>query len=484
MSQFGTDPINETIVKPIDPAIEQQAADALGDASLDQIYGFDKEPEKRTYRLRGLQTGTVISVSAPKDEVFIELGGKAQGVMPFSQFEEEPKVGDTVEVMVERFDPGNTLYICGKKGAASANLDWNSLSVGTVVEGLINGMNKGGLEVKVGNLKGFMPAGQIDLEFHKDISVFLSQKVLCEVTQIDAEKKKLVVSRRKIIEREREEAKGKLFETLAEGQTLKGTVRTVMDYGAFVDLGGADGLIHVSEMSYSRHLRPSDMVKVGDVVEVKVVKFDRESGKVGLSLKASMSDPWKDAETKYSVGTRVTARVVKVENFGAFIEVEDGIQGLLPVSEISWQRIRFPGEVVKINETIPLVVIAIEPGTRKLTFSLKQAGGDPWAGVIEKFPRHAIFEGTVKRVAEFGAFVEVSPDVEGLIHISEMSDQRVRKVEDVVKVGQVVKVRVLEVDPAQRRMALSLKETAGTYTAPTPKVEKKRKTPLKGGLDF
>ncbi len=480
----------EKFVPPSDAAVEAQLDAALEGVNVEKMLD-DATPDKQPKgKLRGLQAGSIQQIDINKDFVLVELSGKAQGMARFSQFVTEPKLFDTVEVIVERFDAREGLYQLTPKGAAASNTDWDSLTVGSVVEGVVNGMNKGGLEIKVGQIRGFMPAGQVDIEFHKDISVFLSQKLLVEVTQLDKDNRKLVVSRRKIIEREREELKTKLAAEIEEGQTRQGRVRSVMDFGAFVDLGGMDGLIHISEMTYSRHQKPADLVKVGDMVEVKILKFDREKGKLSLSLKAAMSDPWKDVETKYPVGTKVTARVVKVESFGAFIEVEDGIQGLLPLSEMTWQRVRNPAQVVQVNQTIPLVVIALDTAGRRMTFSLKQASADPWAEATVKYAKHSVHEGKVLRTAEFGAFIELEPNVEGLAHISELADRRVKNVTDVVKVGDVVKVRVLELNLEQRRMALSLKQTDGTYAPPpepTPtdlKKEKKRQSMLKGGLDF
>jgi small subunit ribosomal protein S1 len=480
----------EKFTAPVDPTVQAAVDSALGDVNLDSLYGFDKAGDQNpttNLKIRGMQAGSVQRIDVAKDEVLVELTGKMQGIARFSQFLTEPKLRDVVEVNVERFDGREGLYICTPKGAASQNTDWDSLSVGSIVEGVVNGMNKGGLEVKVGNLRAFMPSGQIDVEFHKDISVFLAQKMQVEVTQIERESKRLVVSRRKILERERGQKRDEMLKVIAEGQTLTGTVRNVMDFGAFVDLGGLDGLIHISEMTYNRHAKPSDVVKVGDKVEVKVIKFDKETGKVGLSLKASMQDPWKDVETKYPVGEKVTARVVKIESFGAFIEVEEGIQGLLPLSEMSWQRIRHPGTVVQVGQTIPLVVIAVDATNRKMTFSLKQATGDPWSDAAAQFPKHSLHEGKVARLAEFGAFIELAPNVDGLVHISEMSDKRIRVPGDVVKVGDMVKVRVLDTDIANRRISLSMKNADASFVPPpepVKKPEKKRKIPLRGGLDF
>jgi small subunit ribosomal protein S1 len=264
-----------------------------------------------------------------------------------------------------------------------------------------------------------------------------------------------------------------------------------MDYGAFVDIGGVDGLLHISEMSHRRVRNPSEVVKVGDMVDVKIVKIDPETGKIGLSLKQAMADPWVDAAAKYPVGTALTGRVARVEGFGAFLEAEEGLEGLLPISEISWQRIKHPSDVLKEGDTVKVVVIALDPVQRRMTFSIKQAGGDPWAGAADRFPQDAVVSGKVTRVADFGAFVELEPGLEGLVHVSELAAHRVRMPADVVKPGDEVRVRVLELDKEKRRIALSIRRAqeampaATAASAPAAEPAKKKKRPqLRGGLDF
>jgi small subunit ribosomal protein S1 len=266
-----------------------------------------------------------------------------------------------------------------------------------------------------------------------------------------------------------------------------------MDFGIFVDLGGLDGLVHVSEMSYKRVKKPSDMVKVGDVVDVSILKLDRESGKLSLSMRAAMPDPWLDAATKYPVGSTLTGRVIKLEGFGAFVEAEAGIEGLLPISEMSYTRIKHPSEVVKENDTIKLVVLSVDPKARKMSFSLKQAGPDPWKTVSERYATDMVVSGKVTRVAEFGAFVELEPGLEGLVHISELAQQRVRQVSDVAKPGAEVQVAVLDVDKEHRRISLSMKRVSeiqapatpgAAPAAATPAAPKKPRPQLRGGLDF
>ena len=511
MAEQQTDPFKEKF-RPDDSALDQEVDAALGGVSIDDLYGFGETPPAVPQggdvpavagapgagsagggaSNRNMRRGRVVQVT--KDDVFIDFGGKSQGVAPMQHFETEPKVGDEMDFVVDRYDQREGLLLLMPKGAASANVTWETLEIGQVVEGTVTGMNKGGLELEVKGMRAFMPAGQVDLYFQKDISTFIGQKMKAEVTQFDARAKNLIVSRRNILEREKEEARQKLMAELEEGQTRRGTVRSVTDFGAFVDLGGADGLLHVSEMSWKRGQKPSDFVKLGDIVDVKIIKLDKASGKMSLSLKQAMADPWSGAETRYAVGTTLTGRVTKVEPFGAFVEAEEGLEGLLPVSEMSWQRIRHPSDVVKVGDTVKLVVISLDPTQRRMSFSLKQAGPDPWSTVKDRFAVDMVVDGKVTRVVDFGAFVELEPGLEGLVHISELANTRVRTAGDVVKPGQEVKVRVLEVDKDARRVSLSLKravETAapvaatGTAAAaPAAPVKKKKRPELRGGLDF
>ncbi len=467
-----------------DKELDAQMDAALSGLPMDELYEMD-QPQAAPVA-KGLRRGRIISID--KDQAFVDLGGKSQGVAPLEQFEEEPKVGQEMEFNVERYDAREGLLILSLKGAAATNVTWETLEIGQIVEGTVSGVNKGGLEVSVKGMRAFMPAGQVDIFHVPDLSQFLNQKITAEVTDVQREGRNIVLSRRNVLERQREEQKKKLMEELAEGQIRRGTVRSVMDFGAFVDLGGVDGLLHVSEMSFRRVRNPGESVKTGDVVDVKVLKIDRESGKLSLSLKQARGvDPWSDAGAKYAVGSTVTGRVTKVENFGAFIEVEEGIEGLLPISEMSWQRVKSAGDVVKEGDTARLVVLSIDPVARRMSFSLKQAGPDPWKSVHERYTTDGLTSGIVTRVVDFGAFVELEPGLEGLIHISELSEQRLRGAGDAVKTGQNVNVRVMEIDQENRRMALSLKRAIGAITADTAPAKapaaKKNRPPLRGGLD-
>ena len=475
-----------------DPALDKEVEAALGDVSVEQLLGFDKpqdQPEagpSAAAQAGGARRGKVVSIG--RDDVFVDLGGKSQGICSIMQFE-SAKIGDEFDFVVDHYDEREGLLVLNRKGVIATNVSWENLEVGQVVEGVVSGMNKGGLELEIKGMRAFMPAGQVDLYFQKDISTLIGQRLTAEVMQFDRNARNLIVSRRVLLERQKEEARQKLMEELAEGQTRRGVVRSVTDFGAFVDLGGVDGLLHVSEMSHRRVRHPSELVKVGDLVDVKIVKIDKETGKLSLSLKQAMPDPWANVATRYSTGSSVTGRVTKVEPFGAFVEVEEGLEGLLPVSEMSWQRIRHPSDVVKVGDTIKLVVLSVDPNQHRMSFSLKQAGPDPWSQVKEKYAVDMAVKGKVTRVVDFGAFVELEPGLEGLVHISELAPHRVKSASDVVKTGQEVDVRVLEIDKEARRIALSIRRAAepvAPVAAPvqTQQGKKKKKPELRGGLDW
>ena len=476
-----------------DLALDREVEAALSGMSEEDLYSDKPQVapgENPPSGDRQTRRGRIVQID--KDDIFVDFGGKSQGIVSRLQFVdgEEPKVGDEMDFNVDKYDTSEGLLLLSRKGAMATNVSWENLEVGQIVEATVTGSNKGGLELEIKAMRAFMPAGQVELFHVPDFTDYVGKKMTVEVMQFDARAKNLIVSRRNILEREKEEQKKKLLEELAEGQIRRGTVRNVMDFGAFVDLGGVDGLVHVSEMTFKRgRQNANDFVKVGDLLDVKIVKIDRETGKLALSLKqARGNDPWAEAGTKYGVGTSITGRVTKVESFGAFIEVEEGVEGLLPVSEMSWQRIRHPADVVKEGDTVKLLVLSVDPTARRISFSLKQAGPDPWKNVAERYAVETNTTGKITRVVDFGAFVELEAGLEGLIHISELSGKDIRSASHVVKVGQEVRVYILEIDENARRMSLSLKRAAesealAATAAATPAAPKKKRPELRGGLD-
>jgi small subunit ribosomal protein S1 len=358
-------------------ALDAQIDAAIGDLTDEELYGAERPSAPAA---AGARRGRIVSIG--KDEIFVDLGGKSQGIAALDQFDEIPNVGDEIEFEIERYDAREGLLILHRKGAAAGNVTWETLEVGQTVEGTVTGVNKGGLELDVKGMRAFMPAGQVDVYHVPDLNQFLTQRMTAEVTQVERQGRNIVLSRRNLLERQREEQKKKLLAELAVGQIRRGTVRSVMDYGAFVDLGGVDGLLHVTELSFRRVRNPSELVKVGDQLDVKILKIDPQSKKISLSLKQARGvDPWTTAAERYASGTQITGRVTKVESFGVFIEVEEGIEGLLPVSEMSHQRIRHPSDIVKEGDTLKLMVLSVDPAARRLSFSHKQAMKDPAADV-------------------------------------------------------------------------------------------------------
>jgi small subunit ribosomal protein S1 len=435
--------------------------------------------------------GTVSGVT--NDDVFVQFGIKSQGVLPRSQFgkKEVVEVGRRVDVVVERFDADSGLLIVNRKGALQ-RATWTTLTVGMMVEGKVIGVIKGGLEVDLKGIRAFMPSSHVDAVPMKDISLLLNQTLRCEVLEVDRRRKNVLLSRRKAMEKELAEARAKLKAELAAGQVRPGVVRTITDYGAFVDLGGVDGLLHIRDLSWGTVRKVTDVVSLGQHVEVMILEIDSKRDRISLGLKQSLPDPWGHAAERYPLGTAVKARVVRMADFGAFAEVEPGVDGLIPNSEMTWERGKRPSDSVSVGSVIECVVIRLEVEKRRLALSMKQVQPDPWAGVLDGFTVNGHAKGRITRLVDFGAFVELVPGVEGLIHISELADHRVKSCRDVVQVGQEVDARVLGVDKEQRRISLSIKPLAApapamaavnvAATQPPKVVVKKRKKELRGGL--
>ena len=435
-------------------------------------------------------TGTVVGLS--DGEVFVEFGVKSQGVVMRSQFglKEPLEVGRRVDLVVERYDAEAGLLILNRAGAAQ-RATWRTLSVGMLVDANVTGLIKGGLELDLQGIRAFMPGSQASLGPMKDISVLLGEKIRCEVVELDRRHKNVVVSRRRLLERERREAREKLQEELEVGQLRRGTVQNITDFGAFVDLGGLEGLLHISDLAWSTVDKVTDVLSPGQEVEVKVLKIDTERNRISLGLKQTLPDPWAEVSKRHPVGTTMKVRITRLADFGAFAELEPGVEGLLPLSELGWTRVNRTSDVVSVGDVVDARVIRVEPARRRIALSIKQAQPDPWDGVLDGFTERSLAAGKVTRIAAFGAFVELLPGVEGLIHISELSDRRVRSCEDVVEVGQEVEARVLGVDRESRRISLSLKQAKAPEpssmdgepaASDQPKPRPKRKKPLRGGL--
>jgi small subunit ribosomal protein S1 len=433
-------------------------------------------------------TGMIVGVS--DDEVFIEFNAKAQGVLLRSQFgkKEQLETGRRVDIVVERYDAENDILILNRKGAVQ-RATWMNMSAGMIVQGQVTGLIRAGLEVNLQGITAFMPASQCSLAPLKDISVLLNETIQCEVMEVDRRRKSVLVSRRKLQEKQQAEARETLLKELAPGQTRHGVVRNITDFGAFVDIGGIEGLLHISDLSWSTVEKVTDVLSTGQELDVLVLKIDKERNRISLGYKQAQPDPWSTVGEQYPEGTALKVRIMRVADFGAFAELEPGVEGLIPLSEMGWDRVGRISDRVSVGDMVDAVVIRVEAKKRRLALSMKRAQSDPWEGVVEGFTVQSLAKGRVTRLTDFGAFVEVAPGVEGLVHISELSDQRVKTCGDVLQEGQEVEARVLGVDIEKRRISLSIRQVKEAVEAQTSEISsgpppppKKRKKPLRGGL--
>ena len=366
---------------------------------------------------------------------------------------------------------------------------WDTLAIGAIVAGRVTGMIRGGLEIDLQGIRGFMPASQASLVPMKDISELLNEKIQCEVVEFNKRSKNVIVSRRRFLEREAAANREKLEAELEVGQTRKGIVRNIVEFGAFVDLGGLEGLLHIGDISWGTINKVSDVLTTGQEVEVKVLKIDKERGRLSLSLKHAQPDPWVKVDERFPEGTELKARVVRLMDFGAFAEIEPGVEALIPISEMGWTRTNRTEDAVSVGDMVNVKVIRVELKKRRIALSMKQAQPDPWAEVLESFTPQSLVKGKVTKLMDFGAFVEIAPGIEGMVHISELSTDHVRACGDVLTVGQEIETRVLGVDSEKRRISLSVKQVklpeegseaeAAQAEEHKPKVRKK---PLRGGL--
>ncbi len=486
----------------LDAALQRELDEALDGMSLDQIIDAEEAAEKGARGTgQGVRKGRVVAIQG--DDIFVDLGGRSEGVLPAAQFAEEPlpEVGQIVEVTIEGYDQADGLLVLSRQGAVMAAA-WETIEEGQVVEGRVTGENKGGLELDIQGIRAFMPISQIEMFRVEGLKDYLNQRLRCQVTEVDRAEKNVIVSRRALLEVEAEEKREEMFNSLIEGQTVMGVVRSIMPYGAFVDIGGADGLLHVRDMSHARVEDPKEIVKEGQKIEVMILKIDREARKIGLGLKQVMPDPWTGAETKWPVDEVVAGRVTRLADFGAFLELTPGVEGLIPISEMSFaKRIKHPSEVCNVGDVVKVRVMNVDTEKKRISLSIKRVGDDPWMGALVRWAEGAVTTGVVTRIADFGAFVELAPGVEGMVHVSEISTERVRSVGDALQVGQTVKVKVLAVDETARRIGLSIKQaddvvdyasymnTADRQAASQPAAEgprakkPKKQKPRKGGLD-
>jgi small subunit ribosomal protein S1 len=407
--------------------------------------------------------GRVVHVGS--SEVLVDVGYKSEGSIPIEEFHRAgtlPKVGEEIEVYLEAKEDSEGLIVLSKDKADKIKV-WDAITQayekGVPVEGRVVEVVKGGLAVDVG-VKAFLPGSQVDLRPVKNLGAMMGQNIRAKVIKLNRRRGNVVLSRRSVLEEEREEKKKHTLEVLSEGMVLTGTVKNITDYGAFIDLGGIDGLLHVTDMSWGRVGHPSEIFQVGDAVEVVVLHFDRESGRVSLGYKQKSSDPWERVEQTFAPGTKTKGKVVSLTNYGAFIELEPGVEGLVHVSEMSWtRRVRHPSKLVNVGDEVDVIVLDVNRAAKRISLGMKQVEPDPWATIEERYRPGARVSGRVRNLTDFGAFIELEPGVDGLLHISDMSWTRnVGHPSEILKKGQELDTQILNIDRENKRISLGLKQ--------------------------
>ena len=408
--------------------------------------------------------GTVVRVD--QDTVLVDIGLKSEGHVPTAEFrnaegEISVQVGDKIRVLMTRQD-GTKGYVLSKKKADYLSA-WDKIGdacqEGGIIDGTITGKVNGGFTVDIG-VQAFLPSSQVDIRPSSDSDSYIGVKARFKVIKINQRRDNIVLSRRVVLEEERAAVRDVTLEKLEEGQIVQGTIKNVTDYGAFVDLGGVDGLLHVSDLSWGRVGKPADVLKPGQQITAKVLKFDRSKGKISLGIKQTLTDPWLEVPAKFPIGVRVHGRVVSLMEYGAFVELESGIEGLIHVSEMSWtKRVRRAADVLNIGDEVETVVLGIDMGNRKISLGLKQVSENPWNTIAEKYPAGTRIEGQIKNMTDFGMFIGIEDGIDGLVHVSDMSwTKRIKHPGDVYEKGSLVQAVVLKVDVENERLSLGIKQ--------------------------
>ncbi|MEE2856470.1 MAG: S1 RNA-binding domain-containing protein [Planctomycetota bacterium] len=441
-------------------ALEEGVKEFLGDSSLDNVDEILRE-SIGDFEEDKIIVGTVVSVS--DDWVIVDVGYKAEGEVPKSHFEgAEIKVGDQVDVLIEEVDESDGRIMLSKRKADRIK-GWEQVvdthNEGDVVSGRVTRKIKGGLLIDIG-VPVFLPASQIAIRRVGDVSEFVGRDLECKIIKIDEPRMNIVVSRRKLLEERRDEMKSNLMGEIELGQVRMGTVKNITDFGAFVDLGGIDGLLHITDMSWGRINHPNEILTVEQEIDVKVLKIDKERERISLGLKQTQPSPWDDIEERFPIGSRISGKVVNVLSYGAFIELEEGIEGLVHVSEMSWtRRISNPKEVVDAGQEVDVVVLEIKKEKQEISLGMKQIEVNPWEVVAQKYPVGHYISGKVRNLTNYGAFIELEDGIDGLLHVSDMSwTRKIIHPSEKIEKGEEIHAVVLEVDQERKRIALGLKQ--------------------------
>ena len=414
------------------------------------------------YRAGSILTGRIVGRAG--DDIVVDVGLKSEGLIPVGEWEDASSIdiGDEVQVWLETVESDSGHIVLSKR-KADRILNWqkivDSKNEGDTVRGRVMRKIKGGLLVDIG-YPVFLPASQVDIRRPGDIGEFIGKDIDAKILKIDTERRNIVISRRKLIDEERNAAKDALMSTLNVGQVIKGTVKNIADFGAFVDLGGIDGLLHITDMSWDRIGHPSEVVKIDQEVEVKVLNIDRDKEKIALGLKQLKINPWDEVEQRYPSGMRLNGEVVNIMNYGAFVKIEPGVEGLVHISEMSWtRRINHPSEVLAVGDAIDVIVLEVNKNKQEISLGIKQTQDNPWMHVAEKYPPNTRITGKVRNLTNYGAFVEIEEGIDGLLHVSDMSwTKKVNHPSEMLKKGDTIDCVVLNVDQEKQRIALGLKQ--------------------------
>jgi small subunit ribosomal protein S1 len=430
----------------------------LDPAAIDAMYSNTL----KDFSVGSIVPGKVLRIL--DDEVLVDIGYKSEGIVDGNEFEDVSavQVGDTIEVFLESLENDHGMVVLSKKRAEQQR-KWdhivNDCEEGSLVEGTITRAIKGGFIVDIG-ADAFLPGSQVDVVPVRNLDDYIGRTLQVKILKINKERKNIVVSRREIIEETRREQKLKLLGEIKVGQLRKGTVKNITDFGAFVDLDGIDGLLHVTDMSWGRINHPTEMVRVGDQIEVMILDIDLDKERISLGLKQTLSNPWQDIDAKYPIGTRIRGKVVSLAPYGAFVEIEEGVEGLVHVSEISWtKRIQRASDVLKVGDVVDAVVLSINTEEKKISLGMRQTEENPWEVAALKYPIGSLVRGKVRNFTSYGAFVEIEEGVDGMIHVSDMSwTRKINHPSEVLKKGEEVETIVLEIDSANQRISLGLKQ--------------------------
>jgi small subunit ribosomal protein S1 len=473
--QTGTEEVQ--VAQPAAAETPHQGADAeatQGDAeypamTMEDVLNSEAAQVGREVSRGDIVSGTVVFVG--NEGIALDVGAKIEGTIPLSQISDEPitveqaqemfKPGDRIDAYVVRSDVQNGVIILSKK-RAEQDRGWRKLQQVFETNGsipvLIDEKVRGGLVANIEGVRAFLPASQVDVRRVNDLDPFVGQTIDVRLIELNRKRNRVIISRRAIIEEQKNQAKNETMSRLEPNAELEGTVVEITDFGVFVNLGGVDGLVHRSELTFGRFNHPRDVVKVGDTVHVKVIDVDNERDRINLSMKALSQDPWGEAVEKYSVGQRIVGKVTNLTNFGAFVEIEPGLEGLIHISEMSWtKRIRHPNEMLKEGDTVEAVILRIDPKDRRISLGLRQTQPDPWSSLPAKYPPGTPVKGEVTGLTDFGVFMRIEDGIEGLIHISELAHERVTNPAELFKKGDEIEAVVLNIDPIEQRASLSRK---------------------------